>query len=137
MKYNIKLNIPFQIWTLHSVFSCYFIFINLCICLFFTCMLGVSRDKTLDLMELKLQIVLSHHVGAGNWTQVLWKSNKCSERWGQLFSAQFTFSSQCVSILNWTVILAGILLLYDHRYFKWSIVSSNFIICNISLAKKN
>jgi hypothetical protein len=26
----------------------------------------------------ELQMVVSHHVGAGNWTQDLWKCSQCS-----------------------------------------------------------
>ena len=28
--------------------------------------------------QIPLQMVVSHHVGAGNWTQVLWKNSQCS-----------------------------------------------------------
>jgi hypothetical protein len=32
----------------------------------------------LNSLGLELQIVVSCHVRAGNWTLVLWKSNRCS-----------------------------------------------------------
>ena len=28
--------------------------------------------------QIPLQNIVSHHVGAGNWTQVIWKSSQCS-----------------------------------------------------------
>jgi hypothetical protein len=31
-----------------------------------------------DPLGLELQMVVSHHVVAGNWTQDLWKSSQCS-----------------------------------------------------------
>jgi hypothetical protein len=34
-----------------------------------------SQDEMSDLLELELQMVLSCNVGAGNQTQVLWKSS--------------------------------------------------------------
>lgn len=37
-----------------------------------------ARNRASDPLELELQIVLSHHVGAGNWTQVVCKSSICS-----------------------------------------------------------
>jgi hypothetical protein len=32
----------------------------------------------LNPLELELQMVITHDVDAKNWTQVLWKRNKCS-----------------------------------------------------------
>ena len=39
----------------------------------------VSRKKASDPMELKFQMVVSHHVGAENCTQALWKSSQHSK----------------------------------------------------------
>jgi hypothetical protein len=36
------------------------------------CMFG-GQKTTLDLLTLKLQMAVSHHVGAGNPTLILWK----------------------------------------------------------------
>lgn len=36
------------------------------------------QEKALDSLEPELQVVTSHHMGAGNWTQVPGKSNKWS-----------------------------------------------------------
>lgn len=33
-----------------------------------------GQEKVLGPLELDLQMVVSCHVGAGNWTRVLWKS---------------------------------------------------------------
>jgi hypothetical protein len=50
------------------------------VCLCVTCMTGAheGQKRVLDPLEQNLQIVVSHHVTAGNWTCVLCKSNKCS-----------------------------------------------------------
>jgi hypothetical protein len=37
-----------------------------------------DQKRESDCLELELQMVVSHHVDAGNQTQVLCKSNKCS-----------------------------------------------------------
>ena len=58
-------------------------------CIGFTCV-GV---KTSDPLEPELQTIVSCHVGAaGNWTQVLWKSNQCSNHWA-------------ISSANWLALL--------------------------------
>lgn len=46
-----------------------------------TCTSGACRGqkRASDPLELKLRMVVSHQVGAGNRTQVLCKSNKCSK----------------------------------------------------------
>jgi hypothetical protein len=46
-----------------------------------TCMPGAQRSqkKTLETLELKLQMVVSCHVGTGNCTHVICKIAKCSE----------------------------------------------------------
>jgi hypothetical protein len=33
-----------------------------------------GREKALDSLELELQMVVSHYVGVGNWTQALYKN---------------------------------------------------------------
>jgi hypothetical protein len=35
-------------------------------------------EQESDSLELELKMIVSHHVGAGNQTQVFCKSNKCS-----------------------------------------------------------
>jgi hypothetical protein len=42
--------------------------------------LGAHRDqmRESDLMELKLHMVVSCHVGAGHRTQILWKRTQCT-----------------------------------------------------------
>ena len=47
---------------------------------------GLVQKRVLDPLELELQMGVSHHVGAGNWTEVLYKSSQCSELLNQLFS---------------------------------------------------
>jgi hypothetical protein len=43
-----------------------------------------GQKRSSDTLEPELQMVVSYHVGAGGWTQVLWESNK----WFLLFSLQ-------------------------------------------------
>lgn len=50
--------------------------LNVCMCSI--CMQCSSPKEASDLWELRLQIVVSRHVGAWNRTLVLCKSNKCS-----------------------------------------------------------
>ena len=50
-----------------------------CVSLCHTCVrCAGGQEKTLDSLELELQLVVSCHVGARNQTQVLWKSSRCS-----------------------------------------------------------
>ena len=37
--------------------------------------------RALDPLDLELQVVVSHYVGAGNEIQVLWKSIQCPWNW--------------------------------------------------------
>lgn len=41
------------------------------------CMSGGCK-REMDLLELDLLKLMSCHVGAGNWSEVLYKSSKCS-----------------------------------------------------------
>jgi hypothetical protein len=49
------------------------------VCLLCVCMPGAlgGQKRLPHPPELHLQTFVSHHVGAGNWTQVLWKSSQC------------------------------------------------------------
>lgn len=38
----------------------------------------IRRGRWLDLLELELQMILHHHMSAGNQTQVLSENNTCS-----------------------------------------------------------
>jgi hypothetical protein len=47
-----------------------------------TCMSDAQRSvkkvlDCLDLLELKLQRLVSHHMVVGNWTQILCRSSQC------------------------------------------------------------
>ena len=67
----------------------------LCIHLCTMCMPGACRGqkRVLDHLELELQRVVNHHVDAGNQTQFLCKSNKCSSLLSHLNrSLMFSFS---------------------------------------------
>ena len=39
---------------------------------------SMSSDTPEEGINIPLQMVVSHHVVAGNWTQDLWKSSQCS-----------------------------------------------------------
>lgn len=70
---------------------CIFNLINLVLCVWVFClfvclcasfMVGAPGDqmKVLDSLRLELKtVVLSHLIGPGNGTRVLWKSNHCSQ----------------------------------------------------------
>jgi hypothetical protein len=47
-----------------------------------------GQNKVSDILELELQMVVSHHVGAEAQTQVLYKSNKCSKLLSHLSSSR-------------------------------------------------
>jgi hypothetical protein len=75
--------IPFQLCILFCLFFCFifFRFIYLCVwvfacmCVYVSHAFLVSVESEEDVVTLKLQMVVSCHVGAGNQTQVLCKSN--------------------------------------------------------------
>jgi hypothetical protein len=51
----------------------------MCVCVPHVCPVSRGGQKrALDPQELELQMVVSHHVGVGEQTWVLCKSNKCS-----------------------------------------------------------
>lgn len=53
--------------------------------------LEVRREKSLwDPMGLELQTAWRHHVCTGNWTQVLWSSNRCPYTLSHLSSPLFS-----------------------------------------------
>jgi hypothetical protein len=54
-------------------------FACMCVCVPHVCPVSRGGQKrALDPQELELQMVVSHHVGVGEQTWVLCKSNKCS-----------------------------------------------------------
>lgn len=53
-----------------------------------------DQNRTLDPLELELEVVPGHYVGAGNWTQVPWKSSQCSWPPSHLFSPSTLFLRQ-------------------------------------------
>jgi len=61
---------------MYSVCMYYVCMVYVCImyvCMCITCILGTheSQERTLDVLELELQMVVSHHVGSGNKIPVL------------------------------------------------------------------
>lgn len=53
-----------------------------------------DQNRTLDPLELELEVVPGHYVGTGNWTQVPWKSSQCSQPPSHLFSPSTLFLRQ-------------------------------------------
>ena len=81
----VRLNCLLEVWNGTNILDLSFIFI-LCLWMFWLHVnlytMWVSdthgdQKRMLDALELDLHMVVSHHVGAGNWTQVLWKNSKC------------------------------------------------------------
>lgn len=61
----------------HSYIICVWAFCpRVCLCT--ACMPGANggQKEVLDPLELDIQMVVNQHVGAGNWTQLPWKSNQ-------------------------------------------------------------
>ena len=58
---------------------CIWVFCSVHACTPCACPVPVkARKKASNFLELELQVVVSHHVGAGNKPQVLGKSSECS-----------------------------------------------------------
>lgn len=57
-----------------------FALINVCMLQYTTWVTGAQRGqkRMSDLLELKLQIVMSHHMGARKQSRVLWESSQWS-----------------------------------------------------------
>jgi len=80
------LSSPLSAGLVHTFGFCLFVLIfisslwHLPVCLCTTHVLGAGRGlkKALYLWELELQMAVSLHVAAGNWTWILWKSSQCS-----------------------------------------------------------
>lgn len=68
-----------------SCFYFYYLLYGMCVgitrmyvCVACACSTREGQKRASDAPELQLQMTGSHHVGAGNQTQVFWKSTKCS-----------------------------------------------------------
>lgn len=44
-----------------------------------------GQKWALDPLQLQLHMVVRDHMGAGNWTPVLWENSWCSYPWSHLF----------------------------------------------------
>ena len=70
-------------WNIFHLCVCVCMLVCVCVCM---CVCVCAQRYTVDsggqmmalVLELNLQMVVSHHVGSGNQIQVLCKSNKCS-----------------------------------------------------------
>jgi hypothetical protein len=57
--------------------------------------LSLSSDTPVESIGSPLQMLVSHHVIAGNWTQDLWKSSQCSYNcWASSLALLFVFYSR-------------------------------------------
>jgi hypothetical protein len=83
---------PFFLVFLFPFFKIYFIYMST---------LSLSSD-TIDVNrrvhQIPLQMVVSHHVVTGNWTQDLWKSSQCSVKLSNLSSTLFGVLRQSFSV---------------------------------------
>ena len=61
-----------------SKFYMYECFPWMYVCVPCACLMSESQKRMSDPLGLELQVVVSYHVDAGSWSQVLCKSNKCS-----------------------------------------------------------
>lgn len=59
-------------------FSVYRCFAYVCVYTSRSCSAFKSQKRVLDSTGFDLQTALSHHVSAGSWTWVIWKSSQCS-----------------------------------------------------------
>lgn len=61
----------------------------LCVCVLPACVPGVcgGQKRVSSSLELELRMVLNHHVGAWNQTQVLCKTNKCSSLYHDMYDS--------------------------------------------------
>lgn len=53
-------------------------YLYLCLCTACVCRTYRGQKKALDLLVLELQMVVSHPIGSGSWSYVLWKNNQYS-----------------------------------------------------------
>ena len=58
---------------------------------------GRGQKRLLESLELELQVAVSHYVGAGNGTRVLWKSSECSSLLRHLSSPSFFIPCERIS----------------------------------------
>lgn len=57
----------------------------------------LETKRNIGTLELELQMIVSNHIGAGNWTQVLCKSSQCSP----LLSHGFELKHKSVSTVSY------------------------------------
>jgi hypothetical protein len=69
-------------WTLFILFNIYLficVYVGVCVCMYVRIYLFIychCLRHTRRRHQIPLQMVVSHHVGAGNWTQDLWMSSQ-------------------------------------------------------------
>jgi hypothetical protein len=85
----------------------FIIYLFLYVCLFclhvFLCTTyvpGVHKSKKRASLELELQIVVSLHLGASNWIQILWRNSQCSWRLSISLVPRKQLSSKFYSVRN-------------------------------------
>ena len=79
MVYNFTINGKSRGRVFYFLLYVYGCFCCMHICVPLACLPALyGGQKTLDPLELELQMVLSHSVDAGKQTRVLWKSSWCS-----------------------------------------------------------
>jgi nuclear pore complex protein Nup62 len=88
-----------------SMHACAVLCVYICVCM---CLVPLEARRGPQIPpELELEMVVSHHVGAGNWTQVLWKSSFALNHWAissapwHLFLTKSLKVIQNKSVSNW------------------------------------
>jgi hypothetical protein len=75
-------------WSAHPAFI-YFIYVGT---------LSLSSDTVESGIRSPLQMVMSHHVVAANWTQILWESSQFSQPLSHLSSPRFFLNCSIVQV---------------------------------------
>lgn len=76
------------------IFIFYYLSVCFCVCSILSyAWYHRGQKRALDPLKLKLQMFVSHHVGTGNWTQVLVKSSQCFQPLSHLSNPSILFQT--------------------------------------------
>lgn len=73
--YLLESIVLYHLATIPAPILCVCVFAFMYVCVLLTC---GCLQRPEDPPELELEVTVSHHVGGGNQTQILWKSSQCS-----------------------------------------------------------
>lgn len=88
---------PLPFWFFSYFVSCVFVCLHICLSCAFLVSVEISRVS--NPLRMEFQMVLSYHVGSGNWTSIHWKSSQGIWPASHLLSRNFLslFSGPLVS----------------------------------------